>query len=252
MFKKIFESCEDSIVKRVSNPYFGTYIAVLLIDNWELIYTLFTFSSYETRDTRISIIADYISREGGLSWLFAKCALIAFIPFIIYYILLNASGYISNWFELRLKPWLLKQVDKGLVVDKVEYDKLASRITTLQTKVDDERKKRMEAEDERDTLSREIKKLSTDNIISNENKDTTASIHSFGTKYQKTLDYFLKRYNEPEFSKFITQIRGFMEISNRPLYNDALLYGLIEIQGGKVAFTDFGNNLVNQFVDFNN
>ena len=30
------------------------------------------------------------------------------------------------------------------------------------------------------------------------------------------------------------------------------LYGLIEIQGGKVAFTDFGNNLVNQFVDFNN
>ena len=68
----------------------------------------------------------------------------------------------------------------------------------------------------------------------------------------KTLDYFLKRYNEPEFSKFITQIRGFMEISNRPLYNDALLYGLIEIQGGKVAFTDFGNNLVNQFVDFNN
>ena len=43
-----------------------------------------------------------------------------------------------------------------------------------------------------------------------------------------------------------------MEISNRPLYNDALLYGLIEIQGGKVAFTDFGNNLVNQFVDFNN
>ena len=32
MFKKIFESCEDSIVKRVSNPYFGTYIAVLLID----------------------------------------------------------------------------------------------------------------------------------------------------------------------------------------------------------------------------
>ena len=62
MFKKIFESCEDSIVKRVSNPYFGTYIAVLLIDNWELIYTLFTFSSYETRDTRISIIADYRRR----------------------------------------------------------------------------------------------------------------------------------------------------------------------------------------------
>lgn len=53
MFKKIFESCEDSIVKRVSNPYFGTYIAVLLIDNWELIYTLFTFSSYETRDTSL-------------------------------------------------------------------------------------------------------------------------------------------------------------------------------------------------------
>ena len=79
---------------------------------------------------------------------------------------------------LRLKPWLLKQGDKGLVVDKVEYDKLASRITTLQTKVDDERKKRMEAEDERDTLSREIKKLSTDNIISNENKDTTASIQN--------------------------------------------------------------------------
>ena len=139
-----------------------------------------------------------------------------------------------------------------MVVDKVEYDKLASRITKLQTKVDDERKKRMEAEDERDTLSREIKKLSTDNIISNENKDTTASIHSFGSKYQKTLDYFLKRYNEPEFSKFITQIRGFMEISNRPLYNDALLYGLSEIQGGKVAVTDCGNNLVNQFVDFNN
>ena len=145
MFKKIFESCEDSIVKHVSNPYFGTYIAVLLIDNWELIYTLFTFSSYETRATRISIIADYISREGGLSWLFVKCALIAFIPFIIYYILLNASGYLSNWFELRLKPWLLKQVDKGLVVDKAEYEKLASRITALQTKADDERTKRMDS-----------------------------------------------------------------------------------------------------------
>lgn len=102
-----------------------------------------------------------------MSWLFVKCALIAFIPFIIYYILLNASGYLSNWFELRLKPWLLKQVDKGLVVDKAEYEKLASRITALQTKADDERKKRMEAEDEIDELQKKFIKLQNEQAVSN-------------------------------------------------------------------------------------
>ncbi|WP_032135929.1 hypothetical protein [Alistipes onderdonkii] len=259
MFKKIFESCEDSIVKRVSNPYFGTYIAVLLIDNWELIYTLFTFSSYETRDARISIIAEYISQEGGLSWLFVKCALIAFIPFIIYYILLNASGYISNWFELRLKPWLLKQVDKGLVVDKAEYEKLAARITTLQTKVDDERKKRMEAEDERDDLNKKLMKIPNEqtsispNINDHQEVKTPVNevINDRKNKhyYQILADIHAKNLDD-EFENLIHIIRLNEYIrDDEPIVKYGIIHNLIAKTGSRYYFTTDGDAIASIFVN---
>lgn len=260
MFKKIFESCEDSIVKRVSNPYFGTYIAVLLIDNWELIYTLFTFSSYETRDTRISIIADYISREGGLSWLFVKCALIAFIPFIIYYILLNTSGYISNWFELRLKPWLLKQVDKGLVVDKAEYEKLASRITALQTKADDERKKRMEAEDEIDELQKKFIKLQNEQVVSNpqsiDNPHLEITIPNNDTinkekniHYHKILNDIQEKNLDNDFRRLIRLIKAKGYVPDSAIVEYAVLHDLIEKRGSSYSFTDDGAIVAKLFIN---
>lgn len=260
MFKKIFESCEDSIVKRVSNPYFGTYIAVILIDNWELIYTLFTFSSYETRDTRISIIADYISREGGLSWLFVKCALIAFIPFIIYYILLNASGYLSNWFELRLKPWLLKQVDKGLVVDKAEYEKLASRITALQTKADDERKKRMEAEDEIDELQKKFIKLQNEQAVSNpqsiDNPQLEITIPNNDTinkekniHYHKILKDIQEKNLDNDFRRLIHLIKAEEYVPDSAIVEYAVLHDLIEKSGSFYSFTDDGAIVAKLFIN---
>ena len=222
MFKKIFESCEDSIVQRVSNPYFGTYIAVLLIDNWKLLYTLFTFNPSDTRVERIAIITDYINQAGGLSCLFLKCAGIAFVPFLIYYLLSHLSGCISNWSELRIKPWLLKRIDRGSVVEKEKYDKLVSRIEALHAKLEEERKKHLETETELDNLNKKLMKKQNEQVSAfvNDQQEQKPNVKEVindrkNKSYYQIIAEIQDRNLEEDFKDLIRRIR-----SNEYIFDD--------------------------------
>ena len=252
MFKKIFESCEDSIVRRVSNPYFGTYILVFFIDNWQLFYTLFSFSQDETRADRIAIITDYINQAGGLSWLFGKCALVAFAPFIIYYLLLNISGYISNNFELRVKPWLLKKVDNGLVVDKVEYDNLLNQYGELQTKFDKERKERVQAEAERDKSTKTLMMSQVNKQDTTKDETNSISvIDNIEYSATKLTKYFESHYRD-SFKKLIYAIRNNQSITAEltTIYKEAITYNIVEVDtvDEEIRFTKLGNQVVEKFL----
>ena len=257
MFKKIFESCEDSIVQRVSNPYFGTYIAVLLIDNWKLFYTLFTFNPSDTRVERIAIITDYIDQVGGLSCLFLKCAGIAFIPFVIYYLLSHLSGYISNWSELRIKPKLLKLVDRGSVVEKEKYDKLVSRIETLHVKLDEERKKRLETETELDELNKKLMKLQNEQVLASVNDQQEQKpnvkevINDRQNKfYHQIIAEIRDRNLDKDFDDLIRKIRSNEYIfDDEPIVEYAVKQGLIDKSDGCYFFTDTGKAIVKIFIN---
>ncbi len=257
MFKKIFESCEESIVQRVSNPYFGTYIAVLLIDNWKLIYTLFTFNSSDTRVERIAIITDYINQAGGLSCLFFKCALIAFIPFVIYYVLLHLSGYISNLSELCIKPWLLKLVDKGSVVEKAKYNKLVSRIETLHVKLDEERKKRLETETELDELNKKLMKLQNEQVLASvksqqEQKSNVMEVINDrkNKSYYRILEDIRAHNLNEDFEALIRKIQSNEDIyDDEPIVKYGIKHGLIYKSDDRYFFTDTGNAIAKIFIN---
>ncbi len=257
MFKKIFESCEDSIVQRVSNPYFGTYIAVLLIDNWKLLYTLFTFNPSDTREERIAIITDYIDQVGGLSCLFLKCAVIAFFPFVIYYVLLHLSGCISNWSELRIKPKLLKRIDKGSVVEKAKYDKLVSRIETLHAKLEEERKKRLETESELDELNKKLMKLQNEQVSASvdsqqeQKPNVKEVINDRQNKFYHQIIAEIRDKNlEEDFDALIRKIRSNESIyDDEPIVEYAVEQGLIHKSDDRYLFTDTGNAIVKIFIN---
>lgn len=60
MIIDLFGSLKENIVKRVKNPFLGTFSIVFIIKNWQLFYSLLVFDN-ESRESRITILENYIS-----------------------------------------------------------------------------------------------------------------------------------------------------------------------------------------------
>ncbi|MGL5561510.1 MAG: hypothetical protein ACRDCN_02660 [Tannerellaceae bacterium] len=146
MIIDIFGSLKENLNKKVRNPFFGTLTIVFVLQNWQLFYSLLFFDSSDNRTVRIDIIESYITQKGGTTKMFLLAVLCSFIVMTISYSLLNASAFISNFFDARVHPWIVSLATKeAKIVTKEKYELLAGRYAKLENQLDDERKKRYEA-----------------------------------------------------------------------------------------------------------
>ena len=135
MFIKLFQDIQTSTNNKIRNPFFGTYIIVWFIRNWELIYSLFYFDESLSLAGRLEYIKNYFEQKGLILGLLNNLW-ITFLIFTISYVLLNLSRFIINFSEWVVKPSIDKMIDTKNVVTKDRFIQMESQRNDLQNSID--------------------------------------------------------------------------------------------------------------------
>lgn len=163
MINEILISFSNQI-KKSRNPFFGTFIIVWIIRNWQFLITLFYLNQYPTMDEKFSVLQNYFADRSVLLGFF-NTAWISLLAITVSYFLLNASRVITNLFENRLTPFIHKITAPKTIVLKSLYEQLMHERDKLETKFDEERKKRVDVQSDRDNLDQQLKELRTQSVL---------------------------------------------------------------------------------------
>lgn len=120
---EVINSFFNNVKDKLTNPYFGTLILVLLFHHWELIFIIFNFDDNVTLDTKLNSIKEYISINisfQNLMW----DALWAVILMLSGYLVIVITRSIVLWVEFWLMPFITGKIINKNVVKKDEYDKV--------------------------------------------------------------------------------------------------------------------------------
>lgn len=120
---EVINSFFNNVKDKLTNPYFGTLILVLLFHHWELIFIIFNFDDNVTLDTKLNSIKEYISINisfQNIMW----DALWALILMLSGYLIIVITRSIVLWVEFWLMPFITGKIINKNVVKKDEYDKV--------------------------------------------------------------------------------------------------------------------------------
>lgn len=161
MVQEIFLSFKDSVRDRIKNPFLGTLTIVWLVDNWRLVYGVFSFDDSFGFTERINYISNYFESNPLIEGLFYNCGY-TFGILIITYILLNISRLIVNYSERQVKPWIFKITDRSSVVLMEDYKKLEKERDLMQESLSIARSKLASMEKEMGELENKLTVFSPD------------------------------------------------------------------------------------------
>src|SRR5690606_12684257 len=163
----------ETIKERISNPFFGTLILVLIGRNWELIYSLFNFESSDKRLDRISIINTYFEDKSFVGEL-AYNLLLTIGLMLLGYTLIVLTRTLSIWIEYNVMPLITKKVISSEVVPSKQFKDTAKERDDYFDRYENERKRLREIIDDYDTLRENFQKTSeTFNKLSEEHEKLT-------------------------------------------------------------------------------
>lgn len=120
---EVVNSFFSNIKDKLTNPFFGTLILVLIVHHWELIYSIFNFDDGSTLDKKLFFIQNYISENitfKTLLWDF----LYAFCYMTIGYLIVVGTRSLVLAIEFRLMPFLTGKIVSKNVVKKSLYDEV--------------------------------------------------------------------------------------------------------------------------------
>jgi len=120
---EVINSFFSNIKDKLTNPFFGTLILVLIFHHWELLYTLFNFDEKLTLESRLTSIKTYISTNLTFTDLLWD-ALWALIFMLSGYLIIVITRSIVLWIEFWLMPLITGKIINKNVVRKDEYDKV--------------------------------------------------------------------------------------------------------------------------------
>lgn len=120
---EVINSFFNNIKDKLTNPFFGTLIIVLLIHHWELFYGLFNFDDDCTYDEKILFIHNYISVKITLKS-FLIDAFQALIYMFFGYLIIVLTRSIVLWIEYWLMPFITGKVVNKNVVKRTLYDEI--------------------------------------------------------------------------------------------------------------------------------
>ncbi|ADR20191.1 hypothetical protein MATR_21930 [Marivirga tractuosa] len=206
MIKDTFISFKDNFKERISNPFLGTYLAVWLIRNWDLIYSLFNFDDEYSLKEKIKFIESYYENHEFLVDLSINI-LWTFAVLITTYILMNLSRLIVNLFEKRLSPWIYQITDSKSIVKKSVHENLEKRLEAIQIRFEKEKEARIRVEDELEALEEKLAKSKTDDdkgVFIGKNKDANKETEKLSkdpgiNKTQKVVQKIIEDGKEKTF-----------------------------------------------------
>ncbi len=270
MIIDFFGSLKDNIIKKVKNPFLGTFGIVFLLKNWQLFYSLFYFDPGETRLSRIQIIEEYISFHGGTWGIFSVAVLYTIIVLIISYSLSLIGTYIGNFSDSIAVPFVTKIATKGTsIVTKEKYDRLDARCKKLEDQLKDEREKRITADIEREKAEKDLLEYKEANkpknpLLMNSAEAaievTSKRADKKDDKEKRIVEKIIENNWSEDFSKLITSIT---KQDASPYHNEfskemtdfLSIQDIIEIKSDDFNanpcyfFTEFGSKVKNEFAE---
>jgi hypothetical protein len=118
---EVINSFFSNIKDKLTNPFFGTLIIVLLIHHWQLWYAIFNFDKDCTLNDKISFITNY-SRIKLTFWKVAKDIAHAIFLMLLGYFIIIGTRSLVLWIEFGLMPTITGRIVNKNVVRKIEYD----------------------------------------------------------------------------------------------------------------------------------
>lgn len=118
---EVINSFFKNVKDKLTNPYFGTLILVLLFHHWELIYSIFNFDEKLNLDAKLKSIKKYISTNITFESVMYD-ALWALILMLAGYLIIVITRSIILWVEFWLMPFITGKIINKNVVKKEEYD----------------------------------------------------------------------------------------------------------------------------------
>lgn len=146
----------DNLKEKVTNPFFGTFIVVWLIRNWDLVYTVFNFEDNASLYNKKKFIGDYFHNK-NIFWEFFLNFLISLGLLLIGYLFVIISRMILNVVYHNFIPYLNNKLVSKLVVNKERFD-------TVKKTRDEYFQKILDMEEERVALEQSNTMTKTKNI----------------------------------------------------------------------------------------
>jgi hypothetical protein len=250
-------SIGNNITERAKNPFLGTFAFVWLARNWELVFALFNFDKAYTLEGKITFLTERIKHDAfwtELGW----NILWTFTILIITYILINLARIISNLFEKRLTPIILKWTDYNSLVPKSEYQGVLLRMNDLQGRLDKEIQEKLRVQNERDKSVEEFNKLTLEmheinyNAAESRKEKVETLFNSRDQNKTELLDSIIENYGNERLERLLKSIlnkRALSDSEDLVLAEDLTFKGILNFKqelsrGITYELTDLGRMLI--------
>jgi hypothetical protein len=136
---EIINSFFTNIKDKLTNPFFGTLILVLIIHHWELWFSIFNFDDDCTLEDKVIFIKIYIENNSSI-WLFSSNIVLAIFFMFIGYLVIVGTRSLVMWVEFWLMPSITKIIVNKNVVRKSEFDEVVKEREEYFDKYEEQRK----------------------------------------------------------------------------------------------------------------
>lgn len=231
---EVINSFFSNIKDKLTNPFFGTLILVLIIHHWKLWYVAFNFDSDCTVDDKLLFINNYILINLTLKSFLWDIFHSIFYMFIGYLMIILTRSLVL-WVEFWLMPFITGKIINKSVIRKSEYDDVVKereqyfdlyeaqrKNVRLFSKTIDEQTEQIKQKDQdlliqSETISKTVRELDlTKNYLDqsqNENVNITSKIKQLDSslkQLQKDYDIKLEKIEKYEHL--------FFDEENKPFY----------------------------------
>ena len=220
----VINSFFSNVKDKLTNPYFGTLIIVLLLHHWELIFGIFNFDAGNTLTDKIQFVETYI--DENLTWgTFLWDALSALGFMLLGYMIVVGTRSFVLFIEHWVMPAVTGKVVHKNVVRRTEYNDVVKEREEYFDQYEEQRKQVREfskAIDEQTFLIKE-----KDESLINQSariSETTNQIESLNSKLERVRAELksIKSTNEQlensnrnlkfEKERFLARLEGFQKI----------------------------------------
>ncbi|WP_026727009.1 hypothetical protein [Flavobacterium denitrificans] len=129
----------QNIKDKLSNPFFGTLIFILIIHHWELWYSLFNFDESYNRNAKVSLIKNLASHELTTKNIFIDIGYAVVISLCGYFIIVGTRT-LSMLIEFRIMPFITGKIINKNVVLKSTHDETVLERDEYAEKYEEQRK----------------------------------------------------------------------------------------------------------------
>lgn len=271
---EVINSFFSNIKDKLTNPFFGTLLIILIIHHWEFVYTIFNFDNDCSLDEKLLILKNYIWENVTF-----KTVVVDFGYALLYmtlgYLIIIITRSIVLWIEYRLMPTITRKIVSEKVVIKSLYDEVVKEREGYFDQYEEQRKNVRVFSKTIDSQTEQIKKKdealvkqSTDFTKTAErNNELTKELNLIQNKYEKSsrelevknsafnaltdqYEYAFKRvfnfeslyFNElnvphyNDINKFPPEIRNKAnELINEGLWSELIALGDFKRKGGSLS-----------------